>query len=363
MIRSFAVLVSALLLSLHSCVTHRAQLRIGSADRVLVSRTGADGATERFVLDIQGGGDRASLRVQTEYDKKRPFLGFQLLELDRDAAAARGLEPYSGLIVQGTYEHSSARRAGVVPGDVLIELAGSEATALSQVADIEAGLTEGQKIVARIRRGDKELGLELVTKVLDERVTDTEDVALDSVQSHKPYAGVTLRGIPAHWCERIYGERRNAIVIAGVEVGSPAWLAGLRSGDIIDRVDGMPVPELPALARTIAERGEVGQPIRLQVSRAAGDAFEASVDLHDYSGETNFWIPLVTDIENGVYRDRWSIGPLGLIMSNRNTYLADSSTRAVGTRNVFSALLGLIRVETTPDNTAVRLLWFIRYDS
>jgi hypothetical protein len=50
-------------------------------------------------------------------------------------------------------------------------------------------------------------------------------------------------------------------------------------------------------------------------------------------------------------------------MRNRNRYLANMATRRVQTSNVFSAVLGLFRVESSPDETEVRLLWFIRFDT
>ena len=50
-------------------------------------------------------------------------------------------------------------------------------------------------------------------------------------------------------------------------------------------------------------------------------------------------------------------------MSNRNSYVADTTTREVQTRNVFHALLGLIKVDSRPEETRVRLLWFISFDT
>ncbi|MCR9245342.1 MAG: PDZ domain-containing protein [bacterium] len=356
------VLVSLLLLPLTACVTHREEFLVGSSDYVLGQREFEDGGTETYRLRM-GSGGRASLDVVTEYDKRRPFLGFQLKEIDKQLAQERGLEPYSGLLVEGVYRDSAAQRAGIVTGDILYALDARETIYRVHVADFEAGLELDKQVMARVGRGGRQLELPMRAQPLDERVSNTESVALESSSSRRPYAGVHLRGIPPTWCEKIYGERRNAVVISEVAVGSPAWLAGLRGGDVIDEVDGRPVPPLAELKRTIAERGAVGEPLRVGVSRAGSPSYETQIDLHDYSGETNVWFPLLFHYKNGVYRDRWGIGPWGLIMSNRNTYVADSTTRSVETRNVFHALLGLIKVSTGPDETRVRLLWFIGFDT
>ena len=95
MIRIRSLLVSSLLVSLTACVTHREQLYVGGADYVLATNKAPDGSTESYSLRMGGSGN-ATLRVSTAYDKKRPFFGFQLLELDKQAAEKRGLEPYSG---------------------------------------------------------------------------------------------------------------------------------------------------------------------------------------------------------------------------------------------------------------------------
>lgn len=93
------------------------------------------------------------------------------------------------------------------------------------------------------------------------------------------------------------------------------------------------------LARLIAERGESGQSMRVAVSRAGDSPYETSIGLSDYGGETNIVLPFVFHVRNGVHRDRWGIGPWGIVMNNRNNYIANGSTREVETRNIFHALL------------------------
>lgn len=359
-ITALSLVLAALL---GGCVSHRTPYFVGSDDYVLATRDGPNGQQDRYQLVVGSATGDATLRVTSEYDRERPFLGLQPVELDKARAEKRGLKPYAGLLLQGVYPKSSAERAGLRAGDVLLALDGKETVYLSQVAEIEAGLADGRNVVARLLRGQTDMEVTLTTQLLKERVSDAQDVGLEASIPHKPYAGVNLRGIPAVWCEKMYGERRNAIVVTSVEVGSPAWLAGIRGGDVIDRVDGAPAPTVQALSRAIAERGEAGQPMRWHVTRGPGEAYEATIGLRDYGGETNVWVPLVFWLENGTTSDKWSVGPFGLVMSNKNHYVGDSRTRAVETRNVFSAILGLIRVETGPDDTEVRLLWFITFDT
>jgi len=363
MSRTLSALLSFSLLGLSGCVTHHGQYFVGSDDYVLASRDGPNGAKETYQLVIRSTSGDGTLRVISEYDREQAFLGFKLVEIDKRHAEKRGIKPYTGLLVTGTYPKSSAELAGILPGDVLLSLNGKETVYLNQIAEIESGLTDRQNVQAKLLRGQTDMEVTLTANLRKERVSDSQDVELESSNPHKPFAGVNLRGIPPVWCEKMFGERRNAVVVTNVEVGSPAWTAGIRGGDVIDKVDGGPVPPVQELSRTIAERGEQKQPIRWHVTRGSSGPFEATIDLHDYSGETNVWVPLVFWLENGTYSDKWSVGPFGMVMSNKNHYVGDTSTRNVETRNVFSAILGLIRIDTGPDDTEVRLLWFIRFDT
>jgi hypothetical protein len=355
------LVVVFLLPFLAGCRSYTSTYHVGTRPYTLANRDLPDGSKETFQLESYGKG---SLRMVRESDRERPFLGLQVKELDKGAAERRGVKPYTGLLVSGTYPKSSAAEAGLLAGDVLLSLDGRETVYLPQLATIESGLRDGQSTTAKILRGQDEVDLPLTAKLLKERVTDQQSIAFDEPQpNHRPYAGLTLRGIPAVWCERIFGQKREAVVVTDVEVGSPAWLAGLRGGDVIDTVDGAPVPPVQELSSRIAEAGPTGATMQFGVRRGPGPTYDGTVELADYSGETKAWVPLVFWLENGTYEDRWSIGPFGLLMSNRNTYVANNETRKVETRNIFSAVLGLFRVETSPTETEIRLLWIISFET
>jgi hypothetical protein len=350
------------LLMLPSCTIRPGELPLGANDYVLASHTDAAGSTESYELSVRSSTGDASLRVVSDYERQRPFLGLQLLDLDAESATHRGVQAFSGLLVKGVYPKSSAAEAGVLAGDVLLSLDGTPTVYLAPFADLELSLSAGQVVTAKVLRGQSELDLELETRQLRERVHDRQDIELESAPvPQPPYAGVVLRGIPAVWCEKIFGRPRNAVVVTGVVVGSPAWLAGVRGGDLVDEVDGAPVPPVAELLRRIGEQGTAGAAMQWRLRRGTDLAHDATIALADYSGETVVWIPLVFGLVDGVYADRWSVGPFGLLLSNRNHYVADSSSRTARTRNVFNALFGLFHVESSPDATEVRLLWIIRF--
>lgn len=339
------------------CRTYFASYYLGSADYELASRDGAGGRKETYRLEVRG---EANLLVVSEYQRVRPFLGFQVVELGTADATRRGVQPNTGLLVRGVYPRSSAEEGGVKAGDVLVQLGQTATIDPVHVPAVERGLQADETVVATVVRDGDRLDLPLVCKLVEERVTDHESVPLVAPPVwHRPYAGLTLRGIPEVWCERIWAEKRRAVVVAGIELGSPAWLAGLRGGDVIDTVDGAPVPDIAELSARIADRGAAGEPMRFVVRRGHEPPHAAEVQLGDYSGERTVWIPLVFRIEDGTYEDRWSVGPFGLLVNNHNHWLADNRSRVGRTKNVFAMLFGLVQVTATPDDSTLRLFWFL----
>lgn len=352
-----ALLLAATMLP--GCVTYSSEHHVGAESYELARTRAPDGAEEVYVLER---GD--SLRIATEYQRDRPFLGFQVQELDKARALERGVEPYSGLLVSDTYPKSSARAAGVRPGDVLLSIGDAKTSYLEHLSDAEARLDDQQAVTATLLRGAEQLELELRTNMLREDVRDLQHVRLEKGPTpRRAYAGVALLGIPRPWCERIFGDTRDACVVSTVELGSPAWVAGIRGGDVIEQVDGAPCPPIDELYRVIAAKGKAGESTTWSVRREQGVAYEATIPLADYRDGGAFVVPLLFGYSDTAAKDRWSVGPWGMVMSNRNSYVADSSTRAPQTRNVFSALLGLLQVDSRPDETRVRLLWLIRFDT
>lgn len=357
--RAIAIVLFLLTLLLPACRTWHSSHFVAGADYVLATRE-ADGKKETFELQVRA----ESLRVTMAQKRSRQFLGLQVTELDKAQAERRGVQAYSGLLVTGTYPKSAAAEGGIEAGDVLQAIGERQTVYASHITAAEAGLTDGQEVVAKVLRGQQQQELTLRVRSLTEDVTEAQDIKLDASDLHeKPYAGVTLRGIPAVWCERIFGTARNAVVVTQVEVGSPAWLAGVRGGDVIDAVDGQPVPNVTDLSKRIAELGATHGTMQWSLRRGVGETHTASIELDDYSGESHFWIPFIVHVDNGVTEDFWSLGPLALLVSNRNQYVADSGSRRVQTRNVFNLVLGLIHVDSRPSETEVRLLWFIHFDT
>jgi hypothetical protein len=359
--KALLLLSPLLLLPASGCVFYEPEVVSGPERYELATVVRPDGAVERYFVQAGRGGD-ASLQVVTETERERPWLGLRVVDLDIAQAGQRGMRPFQGLLVTGTYPHSAAESAGIAAGDVLLALDGQPTVYADQLPRAEAKLLPGKAVAARMLRGQAETEVSVQPALLKERVVDPQDVPLVEGRVHKAYAGLVLRGIPRVYAERMFGGQRNGVLISGVDVGSPAWLAGFRGGDLVESVDGGPVPTLDELSDAIERRGEQNATIALAVRRGNDDRHEASIALADYRAAREVWVPLIADVADGYREDRWTVGPFGLICSHKDRCVADATTRAPRTRSVFDALFGLVHVDSGDYEHRLRLFWLIDID-
>jgi regulator of sigma E protease len=138
--------------------------------------------------------------------------------------------------VGGVVHGSAAERAGMLPGDRIVEVDGRP---IWQWSELTEGLQQGgERVRLVIERGGQRLPLEVVR----ERAPFGELGALGLQQA-----------VPAP-------------VIAVTDPGSAAAAAGLETGDRVVAVAGQPVADLPALERALAR---ASGPVELEVRRRA----------------------------------------------------------------------------------------------
>lgn len=113
-------------------------------ERVEVAKNDlGDGLVETFVVEASNGSE-PKLEMHALWHRERPSLGLLTVDLDRDAAAKRGIDPYRGVLVTGTGNRSAAVEAGVLVGDVVLSVGGTKTVYADQIAIAEEKLKPGQ---------------------------------------------------------------------------------------------------------------------------------------------------------------------------------------------------------------------------
>ncbi len=176
----------------------------------------------------------------------RGLIGAQTQDLDPELADAFGIEQRSGAVVVDIAPGSPAEKAGLIPGDVIIEVNGKKVKGSSDVRTRIGLLRVGEKVDFTVIRDNKKVKLTAI-------VADSEEVASTTKLKNPRLAGATFGDIPEN--APAYG-RIKGVVLFEVERGSPLWQAGLREGDIITSVNQIKVDDLSTFLQIVNTAGE-----------------------------------------------------------------------------------------------------------
>ncbi len=192
---------------------------------------------------------------------RRGQLGVIVQDVTPELAEAMGLSRSRGAIIAQVMKGSPAARAGLKPGDVVVAVNGEE---IRNAADLRntIGLQRvGARVVLEIVRDGKSRKIKVkIVKPKQTRAAKAEKLS-------KRLSGAVLGAIePDH---PLVG-RVEGVEVVDVERGSPAWMAGLRKGDIIVSVNRRPVKTLEDVRRALKKGGKS---ILLNIRRGDGALF------------------------------------------------------------------------------------------
>ena len=161
-------------------------------------------------------------QLQTHGAVRRGQLGVIVQDLTPDLAEALNLSVRNGAVLSRIRKDSSADRAGLRPGDVVVKANGRD---IRDSADLRAGLgliRAGSTIALTVLRDGKSQTIEAVLEAPNAN-------RIGSVISQR-LQGATFRAMQPS--DPQFGEIEG-VVVERAEEGSPAWYQGLRPGDLI----------------------------------------------------------------------------------------------------------------------------------
>jgi len=89
----------------------------------------------------------------------RGYLGVEIANITADLADSLGLRSLRGAIIGSVAASSPAERAGLRPGDVLVQVDGKSVADMSSALAAISGLPPGKAVAVRVQRGGRELTL------------------------------------------------------------------------------------------------------------------------------------------------------------------------------------------------------------
>lgn len=165
------------------------------------------------------------------------WTGLRLTTVTPPMAAELALVTDRGVLVERVYPDSPGARAGLEEGDVIVEVAGRQAAVREDVTTAFYSVAVGSPVSLTIRRGDR-----------------TSTVR---IRPARPPEGLGAALVRSTLGLRVT-EERGALLVTGVEPGSPAAQRGLERGDRVIGANGQRVTRREQLARQMLRAVERG---------------------------------------------------------------------------------------------------------
>lgn len=172
---------------------------------------------------------------------RRGRLGIVIQDLTPDLAEALNLDTTHGAVVTQVEPDSAAERAGLMAGDVVVEL---NDRSISNSKDLRnlVGLTRvGEQIEITLLRDGKR-------KTVSARIEAPRAVSLEAIEAAPQLRGAVFEKLSSD--HPLYGEV-GGVIVADVDRGSPAWRHGLRKDDVIIAVNRQPVRSVEELSAAL----------------------------------------------------------------------------------------------------------------
>jgi len=196
----------------------------------------------------------------------RGYLGMTISDITEETREAFNLPEARGALVQSVDEDKPAAKAGLRPGDAVIEIDGKQIRNNRELIDYISYLPVGTSVKITVLREGKKQVLTAKTAERPKDGTAREEEEAPAAEPVRDKLGLTVQNLTAEL-------RRSAslppnvsgVLVTNVKNVSPAGDANINEGDVISEVQGQRVANVDEF-RAAIERVRSGQRIRMYVS-------------------------------------------------------------------------------------------------
>ena len=187
----------------------------------------------------------------------RGVIGVAVQDVPLNALAEFGLKERRGALVGSVNSGGPAARAGLEPGDIIIEFNGKPVQRRDQLVSLVVGTKPGTAVPVKILRDKQERSLTITVDELNleseaarsaRRPTDNPDV------EEATGFGIELSPLTAQDARSLrLPPNTEGVLVSDVELGSAAQRAGVSRGDVILQVNRRPVTTPQEATRALAQ--------------------------------------------------------------------------------------------------------------
>jgi Do/DeqQ family serine protease len=201
----------------------------------------------------------------------RGQLGVTVQSITSDLAATLGLTQSQGVLVNAVRAGGPADKAGIKPGDVILDVNGTQINDVNSLRNTVAGAGAGSEVSLTIVRNGKRQQIRLKLGEFNADAA-TPDSNTGSDRTPAGRLGVELSPLTPDLAEQLGIARgTQGVVIAAVDPAGPAAEAGLRQGDVIQQINRQPVRAAGDVQAALDKSGD--RPVLLQILRGGQTIF------------------------------------------------------------------------------------------
>jgi serine protease Do len=189
----------------------------------------------------------------------RGRIGVSVGVVPREGFEELGLRTRTGAVVSSVLPGGAASRAGMEPGDIVIEYNGRPVPNRDELVKMVVATKPGTSVPVKVLREKKEKTLNVTVEQLD---LDAEQQTVQTRRGANPQNdtneqqgsgfGVTLSNLSPQIARRLQlPANRNGALVTDVDPDGPAAGAGIRSGDVILQVNRKPVSNAADAAKEL----------------------------------------------------------------------------------------------------------------
>ena len=198
----------------------------------------------------------------------RGYLGMSIVDVTEDVKNAFNLPDARGALVQVVTPGKPADKAGIQPGDVIVEVDGKPIANNRQLIDYISYLPVGTRVqVTVIRNGERRtLNATTVERVEEGETSDSPSDSSPNAEPSRNKLGMSVTELtPASRQQYGIAETVRGVLVTDVKEVSAAGEANISEGDVISEVQGQKVSNL-AEFRAAVDRMKSGTTIRMYVT-------------------------------------------------------------------------------------------------
>ncbi len=211
----------------------------------------------------------------------RGWLGVRIQTVTEDLASSLGLDRPYGALVASVIPNSPAEKAGIKPGDIILDFNGSEVTEMRKLPRLVAETKVNSRSSLTIWRNEKKKSLKVVIAEMKEeenKVKESKDTTEpETLQSgYFKQLGITLSYITQDIRMRQnIPENVSGLLVTKVEQNTDAEIKGIRPGDIIQEINQVSVNDINAFRKIINSLKGSKKGVLLLVNRQGNINFVA----------------------------------------------------------------------------------------